>query len=208
MDGVYSRIDRPIAKSAALRSAVFLDRDGVIVEDTHYLHRSEDVRFIPGTLEAVAGMNQLGFPVVLVTNQAGIGRGYYGWQDFERVQECIDRELASRGGWFDGVWACSAHPGIAGDPARHYRKPNPGMLEEAAAKLRLDLPNSWLVGDKPSDIEAALNAGLRQAVHVLTGYGRETRDEILRLVGEKRSCKIHLCDTVRDVVSLLMIRSA
>jgi histidinol phosphatase-like enzyme len=77
------------------------------------------------------------------------------------------------------------------------------MLEEAAVKLRLDLPNSWLVGDKPSDIEAALNAGLRRAVHVLTGYGGQTRDQILRLVCENRACKIHLCDAVPDVVPLL-----
>ena len=77
MDGVYSRIRRPVRPYAALRAAVFLDRDGWITEDTHYLHRAEGVRFIPGAPEAVADINQLGFPVVLVTNQAGIGRGHY-----------------------------------------------------------------------------------------------------------------------------------
>jgi D-glycero-D-manno-heptose 1,7-bisphosphate phosphatase len=181
----------------------------VIIEDTHYLHRPEDVRFVPGALEAVASMNQFGFPVVLVTNQAGIGRGYYGWRDFELVQEYIERELDLVAGWFDGVWACAYHPdGVADDPASHYRKPNPGMLEEAARKLRLDLSNSWLAGDKPCDIEAALNAGLCRAVHVLTGYGRSTRANVARFVQEVRpACKVHFCESVKNMVPLLEIGS-
>jgi D-glycero-D-manno-heptose 1,7-bisphosphate phosphatase len=205
MDGVYSRIRRPVRPGTALRAAVFLDRDGVITEDTHYLHRAEDVRFIPGAPEAVADINQLGFPVVLVTNQAGIGRGYYGWLEFEAVQECVERGLASCGGWVDAVWACSYHPNGATDgPASYYRKPSPGMLEEATTKLALDLGNSWLAGDKPCDIAAAINAGVRRAVHVLTGYGRETRDEVHRLATENRaSCEVHFCDAISDMVPLL-----
>jgi D-glycero-D-manno-heptose 1,7-bisphosphate phosphatase len=205
MDGVYFRISRPVAPGTAPRAAVFLDRDGVITEDTHYLHRPDDVIFIPGGLDAVVKINRLGFPVVLVTNQAGIGRGYYGWQDFELVQGFIERKLESLGGWLDGVWACACHPdGVAEDPARYYRKPNPGMLEHAAAELGLDLGHSWLAGDKSCDIEAAMNAGLKGAVHVLTGYGREVRDDVLRLDREKRSsCGVHYCDTVQDMVSLL-----
>jgi D,D-heptose 1,7-bisphosphate phosphatase len=205
MNGVYSRIGRPIGRSGALRPAVFLDRDGVITEDTHYLHRPEDVRFVPGALEAIAKINQLGFPVVLVTNQAGIGRGYYGLDDFELVQRYIDRELANVGGWFDGVWACAYHPdGVADARANHYRKPNPGMLQDAAAQLALDLRQSWLVGDKPCDIAAAMNAGLRVAIHVLTGCGHETRDEVYRLVREDcPPCEVHFCDSVQDLVPLL-----
>ncbi|MGB7554929.1 MAG: HAD family hydrolase [Candidatus Korobacteraceae bacterium] len=205
MDGVYSRIRRPVRPGAALRAAVFLDRDGVITEDTHYLHRAEDVRLIPGAVQAVADINQLGFPVVLVTNQAGIGRGYYGWPEFEAVQECVERGLASCGGWVDAVWACSYHPdGGTDGPASYYRKPSPGMLEEAAVKLALDLGNSWLAGDKPCDIGAAINAGVRRAVHVLTGYGRETRDEVHRLTTENRaSCEVHFCDAISDIVPLL-----
>ena len=185
---------------------MFLDRDGVIVEDTHYLHRPDDVRFIAGALEAVARINKLGFPVVLVTNQAGIGRGYYGWEDFELVQRHIERELANVGGWFDGVWACAHHPeGVADAKASYYRKPNPGMLEEAAVELGLDLPNSWLVGDKPCDIHAAIKAGLHGAVHVLTGYGHPTRDEVLRLVreGSTAGCKVHFRDSIQEVIPLL-----
>ena len=77
-----------------------LDRDGIIIEDAHYLHRPEDVHFIPGAPEAVAKINKLGFSVVLVTNQAGIGRGYYGWEDFELVQDRIEHELQLVDGLF------------------------------------------------------------------------------------------------------------
>ena len=185
---------------------MFLDQDGVIVEDTHYLHRPEDVQSIAGALGAVARINKLRLSVVLVTNQSGIGRGYYGWEDFEMVQRRIERELANVGGWFDGVWACAHHPeGIADAPASYYRKPNPGMLEEAAVELGLDLPNSWLVGDKPCDIQAAIKAGLHGAVHVLTGYGRKTRDEVLRLVrkGGTNGCEVHFGDSVQEAIALL-----
>lgn len=205
MDGVYSRIRRPVTAGDALRAAVFLDRDGVITEDSHYLHRAEHVRFIPGALQAVADINRLGFRVVMVTNQAGIGHGYYGWSDFEGVQECVERDPASCGGWFDGVWACSYHAnGAVDDPASYYRKPSPGMLAEAAAELRLELKTSWLAGDKPCDIGAAINAGVRRAVHVLTGYGRETRDEVYRLASQNRaSCEVHFCNAISDMVPLL-----
>ncbi len=192
---------------AALRSAVFLDRDGVIIEDTHYLHRPECVQFLPGALEAVASMNAIGIPVVVVTNQAGIGRGYYEWKDFELVQARIECELSSVGGWFDGVWACGYHPeGGADHPANQYRKPNPGMLNDAAMKLRLDLSRSWVAGDKQCDIEVGINAGLRGAVHVLTGYGRKSRADVIRLARDKTlSCQIHYFDAIRDMVSLVKV---
>lgn len=201
-----SHIACPVAGGAEPRRAVFLDRDGVIVEETHYLHRVEDVRFIAGALHAVAAMSGLGFAVVVVTNQAGIGRGYYAWEDFERVQEYIERELAKAGGWFDGVWACAYHPeGAVDAAASRYRKPNPGMLEEAAAELGLDLRNSWLVGDKPSDIGAALNAGLHRAVHLLTGHGSQMREEVRRLVqgAGATGCEVLFRDSIQDLLPLL-----
>ncbi len=202
----HSRVRLPEGRGGAPRSAVFLDRDGVIVEDTRYLHRIADVQFIAGALESVAAMNKLGFPLVLVTNQAGIGRGYYGWEEFEQVEKYIEQELEKAGGWFDGVWACAYHPqGLADAAASYYRKPSPGMLEAATLELGLDLPNSWLVGDKPCDIEAALKAGLHNAVHVLTGHGSETREEVLRIVreGGTAGCKVHFRDSLQGMVPLL-----
>ena len=172
---------RPPAPGAPARPGVFLDRDGVIVEDVGYLHRIEDIRYIDGALGAIAKLNQLGIPVVMVTNQAGIGKGYYGWEEFEQVQKHIEDRLAFEGGWLDGAWGCACHPEALGDLAaadHPFRKPNPGMILAAASSLAIDLSASWLVGDKPLDIEAAYRAGLRGAVHLLGGYGRETREQV------------------------------
>jgi D-glycero-D-manno-heptose 1,7-bisphosphate phosphatase len=204
---VHWHIRHPVLPSTAPRRAVFLDRDGVITEDTGYLHRPEEVRLLPGAVETVSRINQLGVPVILVTNQSGIGRGLYGWQDFERVQARIRQELAQAGAWLDAEFACGYYspsqlefaPG-----AGHFRKPEPGMLEQAAAELALGLPDSWLVGDKPSDIETAIRAGLQGAVHVLTGYGAETRDEVIALSRRNQSrCEIHLAGSIADLLPLL-----
>lgn len=184
MVGVRSYTRRPPREGAVPRAGLFLDRDGVIVEDCGYLHRPCDIRYIPGALQAIAHINEAGVPVVLVTNQAGIGKGYYGWADFESVQLQIERDLAALGGWFDGVWACAHHPegiGELAQPDSVYRKPNPEMLLDAASRLAIDLSSSWLVGDKPCDVEAAFRSRLRGAIHVLTGHGAATREEVVRL---------------------------
>jgi D-glycero-D-manno-heptose 1,7-bisphosphate phosphatase len=153
---------------------VFLDRDGVVIEDTGYLHSVEQVRTIPGSIQAIARLNRQGWPAVLVTNQSGIARGLYGWQEFENVQREIDQQLALAAAWLDGVWACGIHP------QHPFRKPEPGMLLEAAEQLRLDLSRSWLIGDKAADLEAAFRAGLRGAILTETGYGAEMREEVTR----------------------------
>jgi len=159
-------------------AALFLDRDGVVVEDTDYLCRAEDVVIVAGAAAVIAAANRQGIAVVLVTNQAGIGRGYYDWDDFLAVQKAIASGLAAQGARLDAVYACPHHP--AGTGAFLHRdhpgrKPNPGMILRAAEDLALDLPNSWLVGDKTSDIEAAKRARLAGAMLVMTGYGESQR---------------------------------
>ena len=124
--------------------------------------------------------NARGLAVVIVTNQAGIGRGYYGWRDFAAVQEAILGALAAAGARIDAIFACAHHP--AGNPPYAHpnhpaRKPNPGMLLRAAQALDLDLGRSWLIGDKTIDLEAARAAGLAGALHVLTGHGAAQRHE-------------------------------
>src|SRR5579859_3664846 len=89
-----------------LMPALFLDRDGVVVEWVPYLHRVEDVAIIPGAADTIAAANRLGFPVVMITNQAGIGRGYYGWREFQAVQQAIADALDADGAHIDGVFAC------------------------------------------------------------------------------------------------------
>jgi len=115
---------------------------------------------------------------VIVTNQAGIGRGYYGWAQFEAVQEAIVAALATKGAEINAVYACPHHPqahGLFAHPDHPARKPNPGMLLQAASDLGLALKRSWLVGDKAIDVEAAKRAGIAGALQVATGYGTAER---------------------------------
>jgi D-glycero-D-manno-heptose 1,7-bisphosphate phosphatase len=204
---VYYRMRAPSQRACV--PAIFLDRDGVIVQDIGYLHRAVDICYIDGALEAIASLNELGFPVVLITNQAGIGRGMYGWAEFEQVQERIERDLARHGGQLDGVWACAAHPcgiGELAHPSHPFRKPNPGMIYDAATRMQLDVGRSWLVGDKPFDIEAGLRAGIAGVCHVQTGYGTATRAEAERLLEHYQSndCEFVPCASIADASHYIM----
>lgn len=166
------------------RPALFLDRDGVVVEEAGYLHRIEDLRLYPAAAAVIRACNTSRIPVVLVTNQSGIGRGYYGWAEFAALQSALAERLAAAGACFDMVLACAYHH-AAKPPyaiAEHdWRKPGPGMLREAATSLRLDLARSWIVGDSASDIEAGRNAGLAGGLHVLSGHGARDREAALGL---------------------------
>jgi D-glycero-D-manno-heptose 1,7-bisphosphate phosphatase len=170
------------------KAALFLDRDGVIVDDTHYLGRREDVRMMPGAAAAIASCNTAGIPVVIVTNQAGIGRGYYGWPDFAAVQLAIGEELAREGAHVDGTLACAYHQdGLASfDVADHpWRKPEPGMIVEAARLMKLSLSGSWIVGDRAGDLMAGRAAGLAGGILVPNVDHPVTQEEMeaLRATG-------------------------
>ena len=169
-----------LARVSPGRPALFLDRDGAVVEETDYLCRVEDIVMIPGAAAAIAAANKNGVAVVMVTNQAGIGRGYYGWSEFQAVQQAVGAALAAQGAKIDAVYACAHHrdgKGVYAHPDHPARKPNPGMLLQAASDLALDLAKSWLVGDKASDVEAARRAGLAGALQVATGYGNAERQQ-------------------------------
>jgi len=189
--------------------ALFLDRDGVVVEDVGYLSRVEEVALIPGAAEAIAAVNTRGRPAVMVTNQAGIARGYYGWREFAAVQEVILDALAKAGARLDAVYACAHHP--AGMPPYAHpnhpaRKPNPGMLLRAARALDLDLGRSWLIGDKAIDLKAARAAGLAGAIHVLTGHGAEQREEAATVATE--TFAVRLCRSIADAPVLICLLAA
>jgi D-glycero-D-manno-heptose 1,7-bisphosphate phosphatase len=162
--------------------ALFLDRDGVLVDEVGYLHLPGDVRLLSGAADLVRAANRAGVVVVVVTNQAGIGRGYYGWKDFEAVRHRIDDLLEEERVHLDAVYACPFHP-AALEPYRHAahpgRKPGPGMLLRAASDLGIDLSTSWIVGDVVEDLEAGRSAGLAGAVHVRSGHGARDRDRVL-----------------------------
>jgi D-glycero-D-manno-heptose 1,7-bisphosphate phosphatase len=180
-DGVWCEVSPSCNRGGP---ALFLDRDGVVVEEVDYLHRIEDIAISAAAAAVISAANAITVPVVLVTNQAGIGRGYYGWAEFRAVQEAIQSAIAEEGAHFDAVYACPHHRDGQGDfahPDHPARKPNPGMLQRAAAALDIDMARSWLVGDRAADIEAARRAGLAGALHVLTGYGQAERAAAMAL---------------------------
>ena len=156
------------------RPAVFLDRDGTLNVEKHYLHRYEDWEWIPGSLDAIRSLNELGFDVIVVTNQAGVARGYYGEDDVRRLHARIDVDLAASGGRVTAYYFCPHHPDYGDRTDCLCRKPRPGMLLQAAHEHGLDLARSWMVGDRESDMEAARRCGVRPLL-VATGYGEETR---------------------------------
>jgi D-glycero-D-manno-heptose 1,7-bisphosphate phosphatase len=163
------------------RPALFLDRDGTVVEETDYLRRVDKIVVIPGAAEVIAAANRQSVPVIMITNQSGIGRGYYGWAEFKSVQDAIVASLAIEGARIDAVYACAHHPqgeGYLAHPDHPARKPKPGMLLQAASALTLDLKSSWLVGDKAIDVEAAKHAGIAGAMQVATGHGMAERQRV------------------------------
>jgi D-glycero-D-manno-heptose 1,7-bisphosphate phosphatase len=146
--------------------ALFLDRDGVVNVEIGYLHRIEDVRWVPGIVPLCRTARDLGYKVIVVTNQAGIARGFYTEDDFFSLMAWIRAELRRDGVEFDAVYFCPFHPteGVGSYRCEHEdRKPGPGMLLRGAQEFGLDLKQSILVGDRCSDIGAANAAGLRQA---------------------------------------------
>ncbi len=155
--------------------ALFLDRDGVIIEEKGYIAKPEDVELLPGIPDLIGAAKRLGMAVIEVTNQAGIGRGYFGWADFVGVENRLTDLLAGRGVSIDAVFACPYHPEgtFPYREANHaWRKPNAGMLLEAADLLNLALDQSVMVGDKALDQLTAKAAKLKFGIHLLTGYGR------------------------------------
>ncbi len=184
------------------RPALFLDRDGVVVEDTGYLRREADVRLIEGASTVVARANMLGLPVIVVSNQSGIGRDLFDWATFARVQAYIDALLAAEAARIDAVLACPHHP-LAALPYTHpdapWRKPNPGMLLKAAARLNVELARSWIVGDRAHDLLAGRRAGLAGGVHVTTGEGRDEDQRRLALALNEPGFHVAAVDSIADV---------
>jgi D-glycero-D-manno-heptose 1,7-bisphosphate phosphatase len=145
------------------RPALFLDRDGVINEEVHYLYRAEDCRMVEGIAALIRTANQLGFVTCVITNQAGIARGYYTEADFHALMQHIQTELGKQDAHIDAVYFSPYHPehGVGAykrDSA--CRKPAPGMLLQAAAEHGIDLSRSVLVGDRCTDLQAGAAAGV------------------------------------------------
>jgi D-glycero-D-manno-heptose 1,7-bisphosphate phosphatase len=143
--------------------ALFLDRDGVVNVDHGYVCRPEDFQFIDGIFDLCRAAQRQGYLIVVITNQAGIGRGYYSEADFAALTAWMVERFAAEGITIDGVYFCPFHPEHGVGPYKAdapCRKPNPGMILQAAEEHGIDLARSMLVGDKPSDIQAGVAAGV------------------------------------------------
>ena len=153
-------------------AAVFLDRDGVINVDSGYVGDWGEFVFLPGVIEAMRTLCTAGYALVVVTNQSGIGRGFYTEEDFQVLTDCMRTELSEHGVSIAGVYFC---PHLPEATLPHYRKtcecrkPGPGLIHRAAEELDIDLARSAMVGDKDSDMQAALAAGIPRRYQVTSG---------------------------------------
>jgi D-glycero-D-manno-heptose 1,7-bisphosphate phosphatase len=153
----------------ASQRAVFLDRDGTIMEDSNYVGDVERVVLIPGAAAALLQLQEAGYRLFVVTNQSGVGRGYFTRESVEAIHAHLDEHFASAGVRFDRYYVCPHHPEDNCD----CRKPKPKFLLDAALEYGLDLSRCFMIGDRASDIQAGINAGTR-TILVLTGAGRDT----------------------------------
>ena len=180
-----------------MRRAVFLDRDGTINVEKEYLHRIDDFQFIPGVPEAIGRLNRAGLLVVVVTNQSGVGRGYYSAKDVEALHRHIAGELEKQDAHVD-AWLYCPHfsTGPTNGPSScDCRKPAPGMILKAADSLNIDLRQSVMIGDKVIDVQAGLAVGCRPIL-VRSGYGAIEEAALPEGVA--------VCDDLAQAVNLLL----
>jgi D-glycero-D-manno-heptose 1,7-bisphosphate phosphatase len=156
------------------RRAVFMDRDGTISEEVGYVNHPTRYRVFPYSAEAVRLLNEAGWLAILVTNQAGVARGYFTEDVIGAVHNVLTEELEKRCARLDAIYYCAHHPTVGEEPYRfdcNCRKPKPGLIERAVVEFDIDTAQSWMIGDRYSDIELARNAHVRSGF-VLSGYGR------------------------------------
>jgi D-glycero-D-manno-heptose 1,7-bisphosphate phosphatase len=156
------------------RPAIFMDRDGTVSHEVGYVNHPSRFRLYPWAVDAVRLVNRAGWLAVLVTNQAGVARGYFPESMIDEVHGRLREALEGGGARFDAIYVCPHHPSVGEPPYRKdcdCRKPRPGMLRRAEAELGADLARSWVIGDRHGDLQLAWNAGARAAL-VQTGYGR------------------------------------
>ena len=156
------------------RPAVFIDRDGTISEEVGYVNHPTRFRLFPYAAEAIRILNDAGWLAIVITNQAGVARGYFSEDVIHKIHDRLETELQNESARLDAIYYCAHHPSVGDPPYRldcDCRKPKPGLIQQAARDFEIDLAASWMAGDRYSDVELARNAGL-QSAFVLSGYGR------------------------------------
>jgi D-glycero-D-manno-heptose 1,7-bisphosphate phosphatase len=155
------------------RPAIFIDRDGTLIADKDYLHKPEEVEFIEGAAKALKRAIDRGFEIVMVTNQSGVGRGYFSMEDVGKVHDHIAKVLSADEVSMLHIYVAPEAPDV---PSRG-RKPSPQFLFDARDAYDLDLRRSYMIGDKIIDLECGWNAGVRRSILVRTGYGATVEKE-------------------------------
>jgi D-glycero-D-manno-heptose 1,7-bisphosphate phosphatase len=186
-----------------VKRAVFLDRDGTVIEEVGYLNRLDRVVFFPWSVDAIRVLNDAGLLVVIVTNQAGVARGYFDESLVRETHALIDRRLAAGRARVDAFYYCPHHPQGVVEALRQTcecRKPKPGMIHRAAQDLDIDVPGSFVVGDRWLDIEMGRAAGA-QALLVRTGYGQNEERRPEDLVSAD-----YVADNLMDAASWILRR--
>lgn len=156
-----------------MKPAIFMDRDGTLAHEVGYVNHLSRFRLFPFAVDAVRLVNRSPYLAVVVTNQAGVARGYFPESQIQEVHAHMTAQMTAGGARLDGIYYCPHHPSAGAPPYRQdcdCRKPRPGLLARAAADLGIDLAASWVIGDRPSDCELAWTVGARGAL-VKTGYG-------------------------------------
>ena len=156
------------------RRAVFIDRDGTISEEVGYINHVSRFRLFPYAASAIKHLNENGWLAIVITNQAGVARGYFSEDTIHAVHKAMTNELKRNGAQLDAIYYCAHHPSVGEPPYRldcDCRKPKPGLISRAVKDFGINLEESWMVGDRYSDVELARNAGIN-SMFVMSGYGR------------------------------------
>lgn len=186
------------------KSAIFIDRDGTINEDIGYVSRPDDLIVYPWAAEAIRLINEAGLKVIVITNQSGVARGMYTEETLGLIHDRLRLELARQGARIDAVYYCPHHPRIGDKRYRsecECRKPQPGMLRRAAREHDIDLAESFMIGDKASDINLATAAGVR-GVLVMTGYGHATLEDLDRWPCAPAIVADNLLEAVKQILDI------
>ena len=161
--------------------AIFFDRDGVLIKDCHHIKDPEKVILLDGVTDLIKRANKNGWLIIIITNQSGISRGLFSWEDYEivtnKMLKLIGKNLIVNAIYANGY--CNNVNGV-----EEWRKPNPGMLFQAAIDLNIDLSKSILFGDRLSDLVAGKRAGLKEVFHLLTGHGKQDRINVIEAIEE------------------------
>lgn len=190
-------------KEKIMRPAVFLDRDGTINEQMGYLNHISRFHLLPRAAEAIRLLNENGIPVIIISNQSGLARGYFPEQLLEQIHDLMHSQLADKEARIDAIYICPHHPEAREKKFRidcECRKPKPGLLLKAADEHRIDLSRSYMVGDRWSDIRTAVACNAR-SVLVLTGYGRGD----FEYIGPRQDIQPdHVADDLYDAVDWIL----